>query len=80
MEQKSLSPLLHWCTSVLLAQRQVMRLQTSHMVIFVQIKCFAPNINQMHVIDHTNGNEMQESRNVLVEAARCARLLDIPLP
>lgn len=38
-----------------------------------QVQCFAPNIPQMHVIDHYRGEEMQESRNVLVEAARLAR-------
>jgi len=35
--------------------------------------CFAPNVAQMHVIDHASGQEMPESRNVLVEAARIAR-------
>ncbi len=35
--------------------------------------CIAPNIDQHHVIDHTNGNEMPEKRSVLVEAARIAR-------
>merc|ERR1712168_1006397 len=34
---------------------------------------FAPNINQMHVIDHTKGEPMNETRNVLVESARIAR-------
>jgi len=34
---------------------------------------FAPNINQHHVINHTNGEEMNEIRNVLVESARIAR-------
>lgn len=34
---------------------------------------FAPNIDQHHVINHTNGQEMDESRNVLVESARIAR-------
>lgn len=38
-----------------------------------QVQCFAPNIAQMHVIDHLTGNEMPESRNVLVESARIAR-------
>ena len=38
------------------------------------IICLAPNINQMHVIDHTKGEPAQgESRNVLVESARIAR-------
>jgi enhancing lycopene biosynthesis protein 2 len=36
-------------------------------------QCFAPNITQMHVINHLNGEVMNESRNVLVEAARIAR-------
>ncbi len=35
--------------------------------------CFAPNIEQHHVINHTNGEELSETRNVLVEAARIAR-------
>ena len=34
---------------------------------------FAPDIPQMHVINHTNGEEMKETRNVLVESARIAR-------
>ena len=36
-------------------------------------QCFAPDIDQHHVINHFNGNEMKESRNVLVESARIAR-------
>lgn len=35
--------------------------------------CFAPDKDQMHVINHTNGEEMSESRNILVESARIAR-------
>lgn len=35
--------------------------------------CFAPNANQHHVINHLNGEEMKEHRNILVEAARIAR-------
>src|SRR5690554_2587573 len=35
--------------------------------------CFAPNINQQIVINHLTGEEMNETRNVLVEAARIAR-------
>ncbi|MFT4680176.1 MAG: enhancing lycopene biosynthesis protein 2 [Granulosicoccus sp.] len=35
--------------------------------------CMAPNKDQHHVLDHTNGNEMNQQRNVLVEAARIAR-------
>jgi enhancing lycopene biosynthesis protein 2 len=34
---------------------------------------FAPDINQHHVINHITGEEMDESRNVLIESARIAR-------
>jgi enhancing lycopene biosynthesis protein 2 len=34
---------------------------------------FAPDINQHHVVNHLTGEEMNESRNVLVESARIAR-------
>ena len=34
---------------------------------------FAPNIPQHHVINHLTGEEMPETRNVMVEAARIAR-------
>lgn len=34
---------------------------------------FAPDINQHHVINHLTGDEMNETRNVLVESARIAR-------
>ncbi|MBS4013102.1 MAG: isoprenoid biosynthesis glyoxalase ElbB [Bacteroidetes bacterium] len=34
---------------------------------------FAPNINQHHVVNHITGQEMKETRNVLVESARIAR-------
>jgi len=37
------------------------------------VQCFAPDMPQMHVINHLTGEEMPESRNVLVEAARLAR-------
>ncbi len=36
-------------------------------------QCFAPNIQQYHVINHLTGDEMDETRNVLVESARIAR-------
>lgn len=36
-------------------------------------QCFAPNVNQAHVVNHLTGEEMKETRNVLVEAARIAR-------
>ena len=35
--------------------------------------CMAPDINQAHVINHLTQEEMEPSRNVLVEAARIAR-------
>lgn len=38
------------------------------------VQCFAPNIQQMHVINHLTGEVAEgESRNVLVEAARLVR-------
>lgn len=36
-------------------------------------QCFAPDVEQAHVINHITGEEMPENRNVLVEAARIAR-------
>ncbi len=39
----------------------------------VDVQCFAPNITQHHVINHLTGDEMPETRNVLVEAARIVR-------
>ncbi len=36
-------------------------------------KIFAPDTEQYHVINHLNGEVMNEKRNVLVEAARIAR-------
>jgi enhancing lycopene biosynthesis protein 2 len=39
----------------------------------VEYQCLAPNINQMHVINHLTGQETDEQRNVLVESARIAR-------
>jgi enhancing lycopene biosynthesis protein 2 len=39
-----------------------------------QVQCFAPDIPQMHVINHLTGKVVpDETRNVLVEAARLAR-------
>lgn len=35
--------------------------------------CIAPNENQFHVVNHLTGEEMPESRNVLIESARIAR-------
>ena len=39
----------------------------------VEIVIMAPNIDQMHVINHYTGQEMDEFRNVLVESSRIAR-------
>lgn len=36
-------------------------------------QCFAPDINQFHVVNHSNGDIMNETRNVLTESARIAR-------
>jgi len=38
-----------------------------------ELVLMAPNIDQMHVVNHYTGQEMDEFRNVLVESARIAR-------
>ncbi len=38
-----------------------------------EYQCFAPDMDQAHVVNHLTGEEMAEKRNVLVEAARIAR-------
>ena len=42
-----------------------------------RLKChisfFAPDMKQMHVIDHTTGNEIKQERNVMIESARISR-------
>lgn len=38
-----------------------------------QAVCMAPNIDQLHVVNHLTGEETREKRNVLVESARIAR-------
>jgi len=39
-----------------------------------QYRCFAPNIEQYHVVNHLTGDiDTSQPRNVLVEAARIAR-------
>ena len=38
-----------------------------------ELQCFAPDKLQHHVIDHTKGEEMNESRNCLVESSRICR-------
>lgn len=37
------------------------------------VKVFAPNIDQMHVLNHMTGEPMDETRNVLIEASRIVR-------
>ncbi|AIF81310.1 isoprenoid biosynthesis protein [endosymbiont of Acanthamoeba sp. UWC8] len=39
----------------------------------VKVAIFAPNVKQYDVINHLDGSVMNESRNLLVEAARIAR-------
>jgi enhancing lycopene biosynthesis protein 2 len=36
-------------------------------------QCYAPDIDQHHVVNHLTGEEMNERRNVLIESARIAR-------
>jgi len=38
-----------------------------------EVRIFAPDIDQHHVVNHISGEETNESRNVLVESARIAR-------
>ncbi|XP_056435261.1 glutamine amidotransferase-like class 1 domain-containing protein 3, mitochondrial [Gadus chalcogrammus] len=38
-----------------------------------EVQMFAPDVAQMHVIDHQKGQPAEESRNVLTESARIAR-------
>jgi len=38
-----------------------------------EVRCFAPDKPQMHVVDHLTGKPTGETRNVRVEAARIAR-------
>lgn len=54
---------IHEATLSLLA---IARLDGSYQI-------FAPDIKQHHVINHLTGEEMEETRNVLVESARIAR-------
>ncbi|MFA0076862.1 isoprenoid biosynthesis protein ElbB, partial [Vibrio artabrorum] len=39
----------------------------------LEYQCFAPNRNQHHVINHVTGEEMPESRNMMIEASRIVR-------
>jgi len=47
----------------------------------VEIHCLAPDIEQMHVVNHFTGQPTNEKRSVLVEAARIARgnILDVKM-
>ncbi len=38
-----------------------------------EYQIFAPDVEQHHVINHLDGSEMKEKRNVMVESARIAR-------
>lgn len=38
-----------------------------------EIVCMAPNVEQRKVVNHLNGEDMSEKRNVLIESARIAR-------
>lgn len=38
-----------------------------------EVTIMAPDMNQFHVINHLNGEEMETSRNILIESARIAR-------
>lgn len=38
-----------------------------------EVVCTAPDMQQLHVVNHLSTEEMNESRNVLVESARIAR-------
>lgn len=45
----------------------------------IKYQVFAPDKNQHHVINHLTGDEMPETRNVLVESARIVRGAALPL-
>jgi len=36
-------------------------------------QCYAPNITHHHVLNHADGNEMDDNRNVYIESARISR-------
>ena len=38
-----------------------------------EYECTSPNIEMYHVLNHTNGNEINEKRNVLIESSRISR-------
>lgn len=45
----------------------------------LEVQCIAPDMKQMHVMDHLRGEEQDQERNVMVEAARITRgnILDL---
>lgn len=44
-----------------------------------EYQIFAPDMDQYHVLNHLNGEEIDQKRNVLVESARIARGNALPL-
>ena len=38
-----------------------------------KIQCYAPDVKQMHVVNHIDGSEINQERNVLIESARISR-------
>ena len=36
-------------------------------------QCYAPNQDHFHILNHTNGEEMDQKRNVMIESARLCR-------
>ncbi|PRP68511.1 isoprenoid biosynthesis protein ElbB [Chromobacterium amazonense] len=39
----------------------------------IEYKCFAPKIDQFHVVNHISGDVIEQRRNVLIESARIVR-------
>lgn len=44
-----------------------------HVGVSFQVQMFAPNADQMHVVNHCDGKPTGEKRNTLQESARIAR-------
>lgn len=44
-----------------------------HANVSFQVQMFAPDANQMHVVNHCEGKPTEEKRNILQESARIAR-------
>lgn len=44
-----------------------------------EFTCFAPDVEQMHTVNHITGDEMPEVRNVMIEASRITRGVITPL-